>query len=99
MRILIIGLRGDFASKFKKEYKGKIKLCFLTDQARYGKKVGGSFDHIIACVKFINHTVEYQYKSHESFIRIQGGYTSIKKTLDDLLIAGEASCTHSSKTL
>ena len=81
MRILIIGLRGDFASKFKKEYKGKIKLCFLTDQARYGKKVGGNFDHIIACVKFINHTVEYQYKSHESFIRIKVGIQASRKLL------------------
>lgn len=85
MKILIIGLRSDFATKFKRAYKGKVKLSFLTDQERYSKKCEGTFDHIIVCVKFINHSVEYQYKSHCSFIRVAGGYTSIKKTLDDLL--------------
>lgn len=91
MKVLIIGLRSTFAAQFKKEYKGQIKLYFLTDQEKYSKKVCGEFDHILACTKFINHTVEHQYKSHHSFIRIQGGYTSIKNALYALLSkAGES---------
>lgn len=91
MKVLIIGLRSTFATQFKKEYKGQIKLYFLTDQEKYSKKVCGEFDHILACTKFINHTVEHQYKSHHSFIRIQGGYTSIKNALNALLSeAGES---------
>lgn len=85
IHILVIGIRSENTTRLRAEYGDRVSFKFLTDQHRACKKVKGNFDYILSCVRFSNHTTEENYSSHQGYRRVQGGFTSLKRTLDSIL--------------
>ena len=83
-KVLVIGLRKQHIQVLQKHFRGRYDIHALDDQALHAKKISNadSYQSIISCTKFTNHSTERLYNSHKGFTRIAGGRSSVKNFLE-----------------
>ena len=83
-KVLVIGLRKEHVTVLQNHFKGKYDIHALDSQSIHAKRIANidSFNAVISCTKFTNHTTERLYNKHRGFTRISGGRNSVKNFLE-----------------
>lgn len=87
LSVAIIGMKPNQANEIRSAFGGRCDLTFI-DQNTSPSKVrttAASSDYVLLMRKFIPHDVQDAVRHHEGLTFVNGGVTSMKAKLDELL--------------